>query len=255
MLALQKIALAGLFTSAFLLAGCAAHYPEKAAPIAPRQPAAVVNKKLTRPDFYVVQKGDTLPSIGVRFGIAYQLLAEWNGISAPYLVNPGRVLQLYKPKQAISINPPKRPTVDAGPKKRESPQKKSTISIDNTNVLKLYWHWPLKGSILKSYSGEDSKGIDIAGQVGQTVCAAAAGKVVYSGDGLIGYGSLLIIKHNDVYLSAYANNSKLLVAEGAEVEQGQAIAELGSVGSQAYLHFEIRKNGSPVDPVEYLPEK
>lgn len=79
--------------------------------------------------------------------------------------------------------------------------------------------------------------------------------MVYSGDGLVGYGHLLIIKHNDVYLSAYANNSKLLVTEGATVDKDQAIAELGSVGSEACLHFEIRKNGSPVDPVKYLPEK
>lgn len=251
----QEIALVGLLLCALSLAGCAGHYPEKPAPAAPRQPAAVVKQKPARPDFYVVQKGDTLPSIGLRFGIAYQLLAEWNGISPPYSVNPGRVLQLYKPKQAISTIHPKRPAVNSVPKKRQSSQKKSTNSIDNTNVLKLYWHWPLKGSILKTYSGEESKGIDIAGEVGQTVRAAAAGKVVYSGDGLIGYGSLLIIQHDDVYLSAYANNSKLLVSEGDDVDPGQAIAELGSVGSQAYLHFEIRKNGSPVDPVGYLPEK
>lgn len=253
--ALRTITVIAPFALALTLAGCAAHYPEKPVPAVPRHPPAIVNQKPVRPDFYVVRKGDTLHSIGFRFGIASQLLADWNGIAPPYAVNAGRTLQLFQPKQSVRPDSNERTAVGSIKKRRDSPQKYSTISIDNTNVLKLYWQWPLKGSILKTYSAEDSKGIDIAGEVGQTVRAAAAGKVVYSGDGLVGYGNLLIIKHGDLYLSAYANNSKLLVTEGAEVGKGQAIAEVGSVGSQACLHFEIRKNGSPVNPVEYLPEK
>ncbi len=250
---LQKVV--PLFATALLVTGCATPHPKKTASAARQSAGAVVNKSPTRPDFYVVRKGDTLPSIASRFGIAYQSLVDWNGMSPPYNVQAGRVLQLFQPKQDVRPNSIKQDIVKIPRKKRDYPQKKSTNSIASTNVLKLYWHWPLKGSILKTYSAEGNKGIDISGKVGQTVRAAEAGKVVYSGDGLVGYGNLLIIKHNDVYLSAYANNSKLLVTEGATVDKDQAIAELGSAGSQARLHFEIRKNGNPVNPVKYLPEK
>jgi lipoprotein NlpD len=145
---------------------------------------------------------------------------------------------------------------DSAEKYGSNEQKKSIISIDNTNMLKLYFQWPIKGKILKSFSTADNKGIDIAGEMGQEVSAAEAGKVVYSGQGLIGYGNLLIIKHNDLYLSAYANNSRLLVAEGYAVEKGQVIAKMGQAGSnKASLHFEIRKNGKPVNPLNFLPKK
>jgi lipoprotein NlpD len=137
-----------------------------------------------------------------------------------------------------------------------SPQKKSIISIDNTSMLKLNFQWPIKGKILKSFSQADNKGIDIAGSMGQNVSAAEGGKVVYSGQGLIGYGNLLIIKHNDLYLSAYANNSQLLVTEGYTVEKGEVIAKVGQAGTnKSSLHFEIRKNGKPVNPLDLLPEK
>ncbi|MDP1666773.1 MAG: peptidoglycan DD-metalloendopeptidase family protein [Methylobacter sp.] len=140
-------------------------------------------------------------------------------------------------------------------KNGSSPQKKSIISIDNGNMLKLNFQWPIKGKVLKYFSQAGNKGIDIAGKMGQDVSAAEAGKVVYSGQGLIGYGNLLIIKHNDLYLSAYANNSRLLVAEGYTVEKGEVIAKVGRAGSnKTSLHFEIRKNGKPVNPVNFLPE-
>lgn len=150
---------------------------------------------------------------------------------------------------------------DSTEKHGTSPQKKSIISIDNESMLKLYFQWPIKGKVLKAFSQADNKGIDIAGEKGQDVSAAEAGKVVYSGQGLIGYGNLLIIKHNDLYLSAYANNSQLLVAEGHSVEKGEVIAKVGQAESnptesgQPSLHFEIRKNGKPVNPLNFLPEK
>ncbi|MDP3876229.1 MAG: peptidoglycan DD-metalloendopeptidase family protein [Methylobacter sp.] len=135
-------------------------------------------------------------------------------------------------------------------------EKKSVISIDNETMLKLNFQWPLKGKILKSFSKADSKGIEIAGKIGQDVHAAEAGKVVYSGQGLIGYGNLLIIKHNDVYLSAYANNSELLTAEGHSVKKGDIIAKVGQVSpKKPSLYFEIRKNGKPVNPLNILPGK
>ena len=115
------------------------------------------------------------------------------------------------------------------------------------------WIWPTSGQLLSSFSA-NSKGLKISGQMGQAIVATAAGEVVYSGDGLRGYGNLIIIKHNDTLLSAYAHNSKLLVKEGETVTQGQQIAEMGSTDTDSpQLHFEIRRHGKPVDPMEFLP--
>ncbi len=135
-------------------------------------------------------------------------------------------------------------------------REKSIASIDNKKMLELGFCWPIKGKVLKSYSPSRNKGIDIAGRNGQPVKAAEAGKVVYGGQGLIGFGKLLIIKHNDVYLSAYANNSVLLVNEGELVKKGQVVAEVGKAGiKRISLHFEIRENGKPVNPLKFLPKK
>jgi lipoprotein NlpD len=161
-----------------------------------------------------------------------------------------------KPNLAYRPSYKTQPIKDIAEKHGSSAQKKPIISIDNENMLKLNFQWPIKGKVLKTFSQADNKGIDIAGEIGQDVGAAEAGKVVYSGQGLIGYGNLLIIKHNDLYLSAYANNSRLLVAEGYTVEKGEVIAKVGQAGSNlTSLHFEIRKNGKPVNPLNLLPEK
>ncbi|MDI1230042.1 MAG: peptidoglycan DD-metalloendopeptidase family protein [Methylobacter sp.] len=166
-------------------------------------------------------------------------------------------------KPNLTDNPPykSQPFNNITEKNGSSPQKKSIISIDNAAMLKLNFQWPIKGKILKYFSPAHNKGIDIAGKTGQDVSAAEAGKVVYSGQGLIGYGNLLIIKHNNLYLSAYANNSQLLVTEGHTVDKGEVIAKAGQAQSnsaksnQASLHFEIRKNGKPVNPLNFLPGK
>jgi murein DD-endopeptidase MepM/ murein hydrolase activator NlpD len=135
-------------------------------------------------------------------------------------------------------------------------KKNSAISIDSKNMLMLNFQWPFKGKIKKNFSQTGSKGIDIIGSHGQTVRASEAGKVVYSGQGLIGFGNLLIIKHNSGYLSAYANNSSLMVKEGQKVRKGQDIAKLGAaVSRKPVLHFEIRKNGKSVNPLSLLPSK
>ncbi len=140
------------------------------------------------------------------------------------------------------------------PELTEKNSKKSTISIDNKKLLKLNFQWPLRGRILRSFSQTDNKGIEISGKTGQTVYASEAGKAVYCGQGLTGLGNLAIIKHNDTYLSAYANNSKLTVKEGQLVGKGQAIGQLGLRGlKKASLHFEIRKNGKPINPLTLLP--
>jgi lipoprotein NlpD len=139
--------------------------------------------------------------------------------------------------------------------KKLKSQQQSIVLIDK-KMLKLDFGWPIKGRVIKRFSPSHNKGIDIAGKKGESVHATEAGQVVYGGQGLIGFGKLLIIKHNDTYLSAYANNSHLLVKEGQHVEKRQVIAEVGSVGiKRTSLHFEIRKNGKPVNPLELLPKK
>lgn len=137
----------------------------------------------------------------------------------------------------------------------EKNNKKSIISIDNKKMLKLYFQWPLQGRVSRNFSQTDNKGIEITGKMGQSVHATEAGKAVYCGQGLSGFGNLAIIKHNETYLSAYANNSKLYIKEGQKVGKGQMIGQVGQTGlKKASLHFEIRKNGKPVNPLTLLPK-
>ena len=141
-------------------------------------------------------------------------------------------------------------------KKRPSRKRKLLLKKIIKKKAELSFVWPIKGRVLKSFSPLRNKGIDIVGNKGQPIKATEAGQVVYVGPGLIGFGKFLIIKHNDAYLSAYANTSRLLVKEGQHVDQGQLIAEVGDVGiKRTSLHFEIRKNGKPVNPLIVLPEK
>lgn len=221
--------------------------------------------------YYTIKHGDTLFSIGFRYGKHYQQLSKWNNISPPYTLYVGQKIKLFKPSRKVSrrkyINKVRRKgrikrrassqkQTYRSQKKRSSSQKTSTFSTKKIKMLKLIWQWPIKKRILKSFSQTGKKGIDIYGKVGQKVKSAAVGKVVYSGSALKGYGNLLIIKHNSQYLSAYANNRRVLVKEGQFVKKGQVIAEVGLVGGkQASLHFEIRKNGKPVNPLNYLPRK
>ena len=221
------------------------------APVRPYQRDLVNSEK-----YYYVKQGDTLYSIGFRSGHGYKRLSYWNKIPPPYNLKIGRKIKLFKPKQKLIAKNRNQTKNTTSKKVRSSSQKTSTKSNNNKKVLKLYWQWPIKGKILKTFSQTGSKGIDIYGKLGHKVRSAASGKVVYSGSGLKGYGNLLIIKHNYLYLSAYANNRRLLVKEGQIVKKGQVIAEVGRVGGkQTSLHFEIRKDGNPVNPVKYLPRK
>lgn len=134
-------------------------------------------------------------------------------------------------------------------------QRQAMVSTAHKKTAELNFGWPIKGRILKRFSPSRNKGIDIGGKKGQSVKATETGQVVYGGQGLFGFGKLLIIKHNDAYLSAYANTRRLLVKEGQYVDKGQFIAELGDVGiKRTSLHFEIRKNGKPVNPFILLPK-
>ncbi|MCK5831620.1 MAG: peptidoglycan DD-metalloendopeptidase family protein [Methylococcales bacterium] len=227
----------------------------------------VRSKKYKTRKYYIVKRGDTLYSIGFRSRLGFLKLAAWNNISPPYHLTVGQRVNLYRPKKAFKKRVVRKKTVAVVRKERGSSQKtsrverstsqkKSTISTDNKKVLKFNSQWPLKGKVIKNFSQTDKTGIDILGKEGQKVRSVDSGKVVYSGSGLKAYGKLLIIKHNNLYLSAYAYNQKLFVKEGQFVKKGQAIAEVGGVGrTNALLHFEIRKNGNSVNPLNYLPKR
>jgi lipoprotein NlpD len=132
----------------------------------------------------------------------------------------------------------------------------STAKTPTPNAPVDRWSWPTEGKVSRAYSAERHKGIDLVGERGSPVMATAAGVVVYAGTGVTGYGALLIVKHNDTYLSAYGHNDALLVAEGQQVDAGQVIARMGSTSSDSVkLHFEIRRNGRPVNPTSLLPQR
>jgi lipoprotein NlpD len=247
------------------LAGCS--YPKfEPAGSTPRTPAPQPAK---RPGAYIVKRGDTLYSIAWRYGFDYRQLAGWNAIREPYTIFPGQKLRLTKPPKTASPSKKsastRRPTTASKSAATASKRKKSTSSGSLKKSSKAAakggsaavkrWYWPAKGKVVTSFSRSGGKGIDIAGRFGQPIQAAADGKVVYSGSGLIGYGQLIIVKHNKRYLSAYAHNNKILVKEGDTVKGGQRIAEMGRSGSnRAMLHFEIRRDGKPTNPVRYLPK-
>jgi lipoprotein NlpD len=179
---------------------------------------------------YRVKKGDTLYSISWAFGLDYRDLAAANGLSSPYAISVGQSLNMYVGK-------------------KKAPVKVLKIS------LRPSWQWPTQGRVVDGFSlaRAGNKGVNIAGKLGQPVRASASGRVVYSGDGVRGYGNLIIIKHNDNFLSAYAFNERLLVSVGMSVRAGQVIATMGrDDDKKVLLHFEIRRDGRPVDPLRFL---
>jgi len=216
-----------------------------------------------------VESGDSLYSIGFYYGHDYRDIAEWNNIPAPYVIHKGQWLRVAPPDEKWWAEQHERARKQKHAKKssaktqntakRRPPVKtvKQVITEDFTDKESRIsaWSWPTKGRLLnanKKFS-QRNKGIDIRGKQGQLVFATAAGKVVYSGSGLIGYGQLIIIKHNKTYLSAYAHNEKILVKEGDIVERGQKVAHMGRTpDNHVQLHFEIRRNGKPVDPLRFL---
>lgn len=203
-----------------------------------------------------VRAGETLYSIAWRYGMDYRELANINNIESPFTIFIKQTLKL----------------------RRSKPGAKKTVGLHRTQSVKkapmgirprkqaisqagVKWYWPLNGQVVNGFSlqGNINKGLDIAGKNGQPVASAAAGTVVYAGGGLRGYGKLVIVKHSDHFLSAYGNNSDILVKEGDKVRHGKVIAKLGSNGSDAsgrqVLHFEIRRDGKPEDPLRYLPKR
>jgi len=205
--------------------------------------------------YHRVQPGETLYSISWRYGLDYRQVAGWNGLEPPYTIYNGQRLRLTprggRHETAAAAHSSQTAPVVSTPTPSHSPRSTSTSSVP------IHWQWPARGSLLHRFSGGDisRKGIDIGGRVGQKVRAAAAGRVVYAGSGLLNYGKLIILKHDDNYLSAYAYNRILRVKEGDTVVAGQHIADMGhKTQGAAMLHFEIRYDGRPMDPLKYLPK-
>lgn len=218
--------------------------------VAPSPPA---RESAHPPAEHVVVSGDTLYGIAWRYGFDYRDIARWNGVKSPFVIRPGQRLKLIPPP--ADVQPADGPTA-AKNSTRPSGAEVGKTPGATTVTGALRWQWPTPGTLVSLDTPSSRKGIDIAGRQGQDVKAAAAGEVVYSGSGLLGYGRLIIIKHSDTYLSAYAYNEHLLVKEGDKVGIGQQIATMGKAASgKTVLHFEIRKDGKPVNPLDYLPRR
>lgn len=227
--------------------------------------------------YYLIRRGDTLSEVAARHGVGVRTLAGWNGLESPYSIYAGRLLRIEAPDGSPAPRPstsPSTPAVVAAPAPAASPAQAAGSESASRDVPRqaavrsaaspaaasgVSWAWPLEGSLAQRFSAGDRtrQGIRIRGRAGEQVKAAGDGQVVYSGGGLKGYGNLIIIKHNDKYLSAYGFNRRLLVAEGDRVKRGQAVAEVGQAveGGGYLLHFEIRRDGTAVDPLLYLPPR
>lgn len=249
-----------------ILAGCASepHF----APVDVK--AAPPSHKILH---HIVAPSETLYSIAWRYNLDVKRLASANNVENTYTIYPGQRLTLDLSNvrtrgKTSSVKPAavKVARKKTAIKKRRTPVTRSTnttapvkkTSSSRPANVKTVWRWPCKCRLVATFRGAHSlqKGIDLKANLGEPIHAAAAGNVVYSGDGLRGYGKLLIVKHSEVLLSAYAHNQKLLVKEGETVRAGQVIAKMGKTGTTSVkLHFEVRLDGKPVDPLKYLPGK
>ncbi len=198
---------------------------------------------------HIVRKGETLFSIAWRYGKTADDLARWNRLGDGSLIFPGQRLKLYGPAATASRSTRPRATTP-----RSEPRPLPSIPAQPAPI----WVWPTKGSVNVGFGAKPGTGtgVLINGRPGQAIYAAASGRVVYAGSGLIGYGKLIILKHNETYLSAYGYNASLLVKEGDQIKRGQKIATMGEGPERKpRLHFEIRRNGKPVNPRQFLPAR
>ncbi len=277
----------GALLLAAVLAGCASKYPlnqapvedrgkgsSKPAPAAVEAPAAIKlmpgAENAGKPGYYTVKPGDTLIRIGLDSGQNWRDIARWNKLENPNQLEVGQVLQVVvapasssasesgvvtRPVASTSVAP-----VPAGAAPAlahpASPPASAAATVSTSGDEELVWLWPGSGGLLRGFDEVNNKGLDLGGRLGDPVLAAMDGRVVYAGAGLRGYGNLIILKHNNTYLSAYAHNQTLLVKEDQSVHKGQKIAEMGSSDAdRVKLHFEIRRQGKPVDPAKYLPAR
>ena len=239
--ALRQISLAVLLLVA--LTGCT-----NAGNYAPVFGSGSIDRQTTKT--HIVQSGETLYAIAFRYGVDYQGLAKANRIAPPYVIFVNQKIRLTAIPDPVKAAT-KQQKVRSAPAAK--PQPVTATRPQNSTIS---WRWPIKGEVINVFSLKDrvNKGIDIRGKLGDKVRAAADGVVVYAGGGLRGYGKLVIVKHSDSFLSAYGYNREIQVKEGDRVKGGQVVAEVGSSSAkQEMLHFEIRRNGKPENPLLYLP--
>ena len=228
-----------------------------------------------KPGYYTVKPRDTLIGIGLEAGHSYKDITRWNALDNPDKIEVGQVLRVVPPtntSEPVAVAVAKPVSSAAVTSTPIAPgQNKPAVAASAAPVAAapaataaaamvgdddLNWMWPANGTVLAGFDESKNKGLDIGGASGDAVLAAADGRVVYAGAGLRGYGNLIILKHNNVYLTAYAHNKTLLVKEDVTVKKGQKIAEMGdSDADRVKLHFEVRRQGKPVDPAKYMPAR
>ena len=243
--------------------------PESASPALKQLPGF---ENAGKPGYYTVKPHDALIKIGLDHGQSARDIARWNGLDNPNRIEVGQVLRVIAPSaiagnSAVVVKPvnggtvTERDTATMGSADRQTAAAQTAgLTAGSTAALPgeddLGWIWPSNGAVLTGFDETKNKGLDIGGVAGDDVLAAADGRVVYAGAGLRGYGNLIILKHNNTYLTAYAHNQTLLIKEDQSVRKGQKIAEMGSSDAdRVKLHFEVRKQGKPVDPAKYLPPR
>ncbi len=216
------------------------------------------------PGFYRVKRGDTLIRIALDNGQSYRDIAAWNNITDPNLIEVDQVLRVKPPPSSARVVTKPIEPIKPVDSKASTDKKVAAKKVEEKEVASaepkadavdppIKLSWPAKGKVVEEFNEAKNKGIDIAGKMGEPIQAAADGKVVYAGNSLRGYGNLVIIKHDNTYLTAYAHNRTLVVKEGENVRKGQRIAEMGdSDANMVKLHFEVRMNGKPVNPMQYL---
>ncbi len=219
-----------------------------------------------KPGYYTVKPGDAVIRIGLDSGQNWRDIVRWNNLENPNRIEVGQVLRVtppgsdtaqavtrpVAPGNATAASAAARPaSVASGSASPSAPASAAPAGEDELSFI-----WPAQGQLIGDFDGVKNKGLDISGKAGDPILASADGSVVYAGAGLRGYGNLIILKHNNIYLTAYAHNQTLLVKEDQTVKKGQKIAEMGNTDAdRVKLHFEVRRQGKPVDPVKYLPAK
>jgi lipoprotein NlpD len=233
--------------------------PPSAAPVAEAATPKVLpgQDNAGKPGYYTVKAGDTLIRIGLENGQNWRDIARWNALERPYTIEIGQVLRVAPPGGAVVVGRPlPAPEVSAAPVSPAPKTSQATPETSSNNGDEMGFAWPVSGQVIAGFDEVKNKGLDFAGSAGDPVLAAADGRVVYAGAGLRGYGNLIILKHNNTYLTAYAHNQSLLVKEDQNVRKGQKIAEMGNTDAdRVKLHFEVRRQGKPVDPLKFLPAR
>ncbi len=284
----RRAGLLGLLVAGMLLVACGTS-PTSRAPVEERRTA--VSRPVMDPNtvavkqppgfenagkvgYYTVKPGETLIRIGLETGQNWKDIARWNNLEQPNQIEVGQVLRVTPPVTAVAattesngvvtrpissasiasgqVQPGQTSSAAAKPSAAAAAAAEPAAAAESG----LSWIWPVPGPVLAGFDELKNKGLDLGGAAGEPVLAAAEGRVVYVGAGLRGYGNLIILKHNNTYLTAYAHNKTLLVKEDQAVRKGQKIAEMGnSDADRVKLHFEVRRQGKPVDPLKYLPPR